>query len=150
MGANLVVGGRSANAWDERRQPHRLLLVAVVAVAAGCACTSSQAQIQRHQQKLQSLASTAGAISEAWLAGTVSGTYARTALEQTFFLVEQERRGVMSAPEVVVDPAGARVADAADALARVVALLRQQIVAADADAVRHHLARIPMRPGDHR
>jgi len=137
-------------AVSDRRQPHRLLLVVVVAVAAGCACANTQDQVQRHQQKLQSLASTAAAIGEAWLAGTISGTYARTALEQTFFLVERERRGVMSAPGMVVDPGGARVADAADALARVVALLMQQIVAADADAVRRHLARIPMRPSDHR
>jgi hypothetical protein len=131
------------------RSPFQLIVVCVVA-AAGCACTPSQDQIQRHQQKLQSLASTASAIGQAWLAGTVSGTYARTALEQTFFLVEEERRGVTSAPEMVADPSGARLADAADALARAVALLTQHIVAMDADAVRHHLARIPMRPSDHR
>jgi hypothetical protein len=133
-----------------RYLPHPLstpVLVLILATgAATAACSTAQNRIQHHQEKFRSLASTADTIGNAWLGGTVSGTYASTALEQTFLLVEQERRGLASAPRTLSDPVGAQLADAADQLARVIALLKQQIAAADVAAVRQHLSQIPLRP----
>lgn len=123
-----------------------VLMTAIAVAVASAACSSTRDQLDRHQQKLQSLASTADAVASAWLDGTISGTYARTALEQTFTLVEQERSGLTAEPQMVANPDGARLADAADQLARTIAGLAQQVAAADAGAVRRHLSELPMRP----
>ena len=132
------------------RSPGRPARLFIILVFLSAACSTPRDEIQRHQEKLQSLASTADAIGHAWLDGAVSGAYARTALDQTFLLVEQERRGLTSTPQMAGDPAGGQLADAADHLARVVALERQQVAAADAGGVRQQLAELPMRPANRR
>jgi 16S rRNA G1207 methylase RsmC len=132
------------------RAPGRTARLFIILTLLSAACSTTRDQLQQHQKKLQSLASTADAIGHAWLDGSVSGAYARTALDQTFVLVEQERRGLTSTPQMAADPAGGRLADAADHLARVVALVRQQVAAADAGGVRQHLGELPMRPANRR
>lgn len=83
------------------------------------------------------------AIAGAWLDGQVSGTYARTALERTLRLAEQERTA-LARPHLLIAERGASLADTADHLARVIAAMMDGVRGADADAVRHALARLPI------
>src|SRR4051812_20677526 len=94
-----------------------LISVALAAVALSSgACAREDARIQEHQEKLESLGSTTAAIGQAWLAGDVSETFTRTALEQTFLLVEQERSAVASRPQALLDPRGAQLSQVAERL----------------------------------
>jgi hypothetical protein len=86
------------------------------------------------------------AIGEAWLSGDVSGTYAGTALKQTFHLVEQERASLAASPQALVDPRGAQLSQAAERLSRLLAVMMHDVCAANAAAVRQHLAEIPVLP----
>lgn len=116
----------------------------VALIAAGCG--RQDARLQQHQEKLESLGATTVAIAEAWLAGSTSGTYTRTALEQTLALVEQERTAVASAPETLLDPRGAHLSAAAERLSRLLAVIMHDVASADADAVRRHVAAVPIAP----
>jgi len=118
------------------------------AIAAGClssgACARQDARIQQHQEKLESLGSTTAAIGRAWLAGETSGTFTRTALEQTFMLVEQERSALAASPQTLLDPRGAHLSQAAEGLSRLLAMTINDVGAADAGSVRHRLTQIPI------
>ena len=92
---------------------------------------------------MQSCGSTVRAISIAWLEGRVSGTYARTALERTLLLVEQERTAVASQPQMLIDRRGANLADTADDLERLIAAMMHAVRGADAEGVRAAVAKIP-------
>jgi hypothetical protein len=85
---------------------------------------------------------------EAWLSGSVSGTYTCTALEETFRLVEQERASLATAPRNLSDPRGARLSQAAEQLSRLLARLILDVRAADASSARAHVAEVPISPGD--
>jgi hypothetical protein len=125
------------------RYPKRLAVI-LFAVGLGCTrCSGQESLFQQHQEKLDSLASTATAIGEAWLAGRVSGTYAGTALEETFVLVEQERRAVTRSPRALLDPRAARLCQVAERLSRLVTLMLHGVLARDASSVRQRLAEIP-------
>jgi hypothetical protein len=80
-------------------------LLAVTVLCAGCA--SQQDVIQRQQDKLESLGATTKLIAEDWLAGSVSSTYARTALDQTFRQVEQQHTALVGNSEMLLDPRAA-------------------------------------------
>src|SRR5215203_3437177 len=90
-------------------------------------CARQDARIQQHQEKLESLGATTAAIGRAWLAGDASGTFTRTALEQTFVLVEQERSGLASSPQALLDPRGARLSQAAESLSRLLATMINEV-----------------------
>jgi hypothetical protein len=112
-------------------------------VALGAAaCTRQDAQLKQHGEKLASLRATSTAVGEAWLAGDVSGTYAHTALEQTFMLVERERTALAASPQPLLDPRGAALSQAAERHSRLLALMIQDVRGADAAATRRHLADI--------
>jgi hypothetical protein len=111
-------------------------------------CGGADRQLQQHQEKLESLASSMTAIADAWLTGSVSGTYAVTALEQTLLLVEREPQAFATEPDALRDPRGARLSRVAERLARLLAAMMRDIGAADAQAVRQHLTDSPMPRAD--
>jgi hypothetical protein len=117
--------------------------LAAVGLSAG-ACAPQDTRIQQHQEKLESLSSTTVAIGRAWLAGDTSGTFTRTALEQTFLLVEQERSALAGTPQALADPRGAHLSEAAEALSRLLAMTINDVGAADAGSVRRRLTEIPV------
>jgi hypothetical protein len=121
-------------------------LVIAAAVALGAACNHRDARLQQHKEAFQSLGATTAAIGEAWLAGDVSDTYARTALEQTFRLVEQERSALASSPQSLLDPRGAQLSQDAERLSRLLAAMIGDVRAADARSARQRLADIPIMP----
>jgi hypothetical protein len=111
-------------------------------IALSSACSGKDSRLQQHREKLQSLTATTTMIAEAWLSGSVSPTYGRTAFEQTLLLVEKERSAVASNPETLADPRGARLADSADRLSRVLAVLIHDVAAGDRASVRQHASEI--------
>ena len=121
------------------------ILCAAVALAS-TACSRQDARLQQHREKFESLGATTYVIADDWLAGSTSGTYTLTALEQIFLLVERERATLASSPEALIDPRGAELSQAAESLSRLIAALRQDVRAANAAAVRQRQARIPIRP----
>jgi hypothetical protein len=120
-----------------------LTLLCLVAALASPGCSGQERRLQQHDKALQSLGSTTHAIADAWLAGQTSGTYTKTALDQTFRLIEQERTGVAGTPETLADPRGARLTDTADQMSRLVARIMADVGTEDGAAVRRHLALLP-------
>lgn len=110
------------------------------------ACARQDQRLQQHKEKFESLGSTTAAIGEAWLGGRVSGTYTHAALAQTFLLVEKERTALASTPEMLLDPRGASLSQAAERLSRLLAVLIRDVGGADAASARRHLADIPIMP----
>jgi hypothetical protein len=109
-------------------------------------CGRQDTRLQQHREKFESLGATTAAIGESWLAGSTSGTFTVTALNQTFLLVEQERAALASSPEALLDPRGAELSQAAESLSRLIAQMQQDVRAADASSVRRRLANVPIKP----
>ena len=124
--------------------------VFIVVVTIGClsvvGCTRLDTRLQQHKEQFESLGASTAFIGEAWLSGRVSGTYTRTALEQTFLLVEKERTALASVPQALLDPRGAHLSQAAEQLSRLIALLIDDVRGSDASAARKHLGQIPIVP----
>jgi hypothetical protein len=116
-------------------------MIALIA-AAQIGCGRQDDRLREHREKLESLEASATAIGESWLAGSVSGTFTTTALEQTFRLVEQERSAVASAPDELVDPRGAELSQSAERLSRLLAAMMHDVRAADASSVRERMTTI--------
>ena len=76
------------------------------------------------------------AICEAWLDSDVSRTYARTAFQQTYDLVAQERAAIAASPATMIDPDSQRLSETSEHLLRSVAGLIDRVSAGDAGAVR--------------
>jgi hypothetical protein len=122
-----------------QRPTSRRLAIAALACVLAPACAGTDSRLRQHQEKLDSLASTTAAIANAWLEGDVSGTFGVTALDQAFVLVEQERTAIASQPKTLADQRGARLADGADWLSRLIAATIRDLNAADAARVRQRL-----------
>jgi hypothetical protein len=124
----------------------RFLTLSCALLLCAASCARQDAKLKQHQEAFESLGSSTQAIVEAWLGGSVSGTYTRTALEQTFLLVEKERTALAAAPEPLLDPRGAHLSQAAERLSRLIAVLIDDIGSADAASARQHAAQIPILP----
>src|SRR3954453_5514642 len=123
-----------------------IVLAAVAIATAGC--SREDERLQQHREKFESLGSSARVIGEAWLAGSTSGTYTSTALEQTFLLVEKERATLASSPAARVQSRCAELSQAAERLSRLIAAMTRDVRAADAASVRLHVASIPIKPAE--
>lgn len=123
-------------------------IVAFTAALAAVGCSGQDERLKQHREKFESLGASAAAIGEAWLAGSTSGTYTATALEQAFLLVEQERSTLASTPDAVRDPRGAELSQTAERLSRLIAAMRHDVRDADAQSLRQHLTQIPIRPAE--
>ena len=120
------------------------LELAAVVLCVGC--SRQDARLEEHRKNLESLGATTKVIAEAWLSGNVSGTYAHTALEQTFYLVEQERASLASRPEMLQDSRGAAMSQEAEQLSRLIASMIGDVGTADGEAARQRLASLPIVP----
>jgi hypothetical protein len=120
--------------------------LALVAVAIALTACSQDSALQQHREKLESLGATTAAIADAWLGGTASATYARTALEQTRQLVEQERTSLAAKAATLADARGADLSEAAERLSRLLALMIRDVEHRDASALRQRIAQIPIQP----
>lgn len=113
----------------------------VLAIALACsACSRTDQKLEQQRDALKSLAASTAAIADAWLAGSTSGTFTTTALEQLFLLLEKQRQALAAAPNQLVDQRAAELSQAAEALARLLAVMMHDVQAADARAVREHLS----------
>ena len=113
-------------------------------------CGGQDARFEQHTRTFESLGATSTAVMDGWLAGKVSGTYARAALEKTFQLAEQERAGLVKVPATLQDPRGAALSQKAERLSRVLANLVADVAAADGVSARQHVGDIPIRPTEPR
>jgi hypothetical protein len=131
---------------------HTLAICLTCAVLAfnTTACSRQDSRLEQHKKTFESLGATTAAIAEGWLNGQVSGTYARTAFQKVFELVEQERRALTKEPEALQDPRGASLSQDAEQLSRLLAAMMLDITAADATSVRQHVAEIPVKPQEQR
>ena len=128
----------------------RLGTVLAILALASAACRQPDSRLQQHQEKFDSLTASVQAISEAWLRGTASTRYARSALIQIFDLIERERQALSSSPDVVADARGAELSQSSERLARAAAGMIQDIRSHDAASLRQHLADLPRRKRDRR
>jgi hypothetical protein len=130
------------------RQLAIALELAAVLLSAGC--SRQDARLEEHKKNFESLGATTKVIGEAWLSGDVSGTYTRTALEQTFYLVEQERARLVSRPEMLQDARGAALSQDAEKLSRVIASMIGDVDTSNGNAARQRLASLPIVPQEQR
>jgi hypothetical protein len=118
----------------------RLCLFLSLSLLAG-ACSSQDARLEQHRQKFQSLVATADVIGKAWADRRLTDRYARTALNETFQLLEQER-AALAKPSSLADPRGARMSVVSERLSRLLSATMRDVSAADAPSMRAHLAEI--------
>jgi hypothetical protein len=122
------------------------IVVEVTALVFLVGCTRQDTRLEQHKKNLESLGATTKVIADAWLSGDVSGTYARTALDQTFYLVEQERAKLASRPEMLQDARGAALSEDAEQLSRLIAAIIGDVGSADDQSARQRLTSLPIVP----
>jgi cytochrome c oxidase assembly factor CtaG len=121
-------------------------LIVVVLGASGC--RSADDILRQQSQALTSLRATTAAIGEAWLSGSVSTTYARTALDQTLQLIEIHRSELVASPQLLADPKGAELLQGGDRLSRAIGRIRADVGDGNSEAVRRQLAGIGLPAAD--
>jgi hypothetical protein len=114
---------------------HQGILSCTVAVLL-IGCATPQAELAGHRKAIASIATTAAAIRDAWLSGSVSAAYAQVALERSQRLLEQDRQTLALAPEQLNDPQGAKLSQAAEHLSRAVARMTAAVAEHDSGAMR--------------
>jgi hypothetical protein len=116
----------------------RSVLLSVMALAFS-GCGQQDERLRQHQEKLESLTASAIAIGKARLSGSTSDTYTRAALEQIFTFAEDERAALASVPETLLDPRGAKMAQSAERLLRVLAAMQHDVRGSDARSLRQRV-----------
>jgi hypothetical protein len=117
-----------------------LLLPALVAALCGGGCGSDPERVlSTHRQTLASCEHTAAMIGEAWLAGTVTARYARTAAEETVRLLAQRQAELSADLTLLATDDGAAISDAEERVSRALAALSAAIDRGDAPAVHRQL-----------
>jgi hypothetical protein len=96
-----------------------------------------------------SLRATTFAIGNGWVDGEISGTYARTALDQTFLLIEKERASIAGTPDDLANPHANALARDGEQLARIIAALSSDIAGRDGASARRHLADLQTSTAEH-
>jgi cytochrome c oxidase assembly factor CtaG len=143
-GLVFVIGGLAFfAAWlreSGRRTRFASFVWLLVAVLGASACQSQDQILSQQRKVLTSLRATTETVGEAWLAGNLSATFTRTALEQTLQQLDAERSELGSSPQLLADPEGAELSQSTDRLSRIVALVWKDVSDADSDAARRHLA----------
>ena len=124
----------------------RAAVVVLAAVLCGAGCSSQQDTLQQQQQKLESLAASTDLLVSDFLAGQVSQTYARTALDAFVRQVEQQRAVLTAEPTLLADDRGAALAQQAGQLSRLIAQMQQDVERGDTSALGARAAAIPLRP----
>jgi hypothetical protein len=127
--------------WHSRRPTWAWCGMAAVTISA---CGFPEAEVQKHAQKVASLRATTLSITEAWVQGDVTGTYAEVALAQTFQLVEQERAAVAATPADLARPQSNALARDTEAMSRVIAALSRDVQSGDGANARRHLENLPV------
>lgn len=125
----------------------RTALLSAAIGLSSFSCAGEDRRLEQHEKALQSLASTTRAISDAWAGGNTSGRYARTALEQTLRLVDQERAKIAGRPVTLVDPRGARLSRQADELERAIAQIIKAVGESNGDDARRIASSLQIEPG---
>ena len=116
---------------------------AIVAVMCAISCSRQDRDLEQHQETLASLSSSTAAIVDAWLHGSVSGTFTLSALEQMLALVEQDRASLTASPKLLIDQRGAALADSAAQMSVRIASIMSAVQDADAHRAREQVAAIP-------
>jgi len=123
--------------------------IAALSVALA-GCRSVDSNIRQRREKLESLAASTRMIVEGWLAGSASGAYTTTALDQMLRLADDERHALAS-PEMLIRPDAAALSQTGEQLSRAIAMLAHSVRAAQETSAREQLARLPSgRPGERR
>jgi hypothetical protein len=122
-------------------------LVRAAAVFALCSvgCASPQATIQQQEEKLESLAASTVLLADDYLAGHLSRTYTRTALDALLRQVEQQR-AVLATSKMLIDAKAASLSHQADALSRLLAQMQDDVRRGDAAALAGRRAAITPLP----
>ena len=123
-------------------RPTVKVVCALLLCASGC--VRQDARLAEHRKNFESLGATTAAVTRAWLDGQVSGTYARTALERTYVLVERERSAMAASPQMISDPRGADLSRKAERLARMLAGLITNVRASDSLSARAQIEGLPI------
>ena len=131
---------------DVLAAPHRVCTFVVLTALAGVGCASRDEIIQQQQAKLASLGASTKLLAEDWLAGDLTATYTRTAIDATLAQVEQQRAVLAAAPATLADERAARLSQQAEQLSRLLARMAHDVDTADGAAMRQHAAAVPILP----
>jgi hypothetical protein len=116
--------------------------VSIGVILLTAACGGAEQLLSDQEKALTSLRATAATVGDSWLMGRIPTRYARTALDRTIQLLEQQRAELIAAPEVLADDRGSILSDKLQRLARAIVALRRAIVAGDSAAVHRALSEV--------
>ncbi len=116
--------------------------VSIAVILLTAACGGAEQLLSDQEKALTSLRATAATVGDSWLTGRISTRYARTALDRTIQLLEQQRAELVAAPEVLADDRGSILTDKLQRLARAIVALRRGIDAGDSSDVRRTLSEL--------